>query len=80
MLVQIRLNTKPKWENVYATYQHISLEQWLNMSGLNKFIRDTFPELLIDLFDVILFSAIFLYLAVRFLKYYSTKRTRDEIR
>ncbi len=50
------------------------------MSGLNKFIRDTFPETLIDLFDVILFASIFLYLAAQLLKLFVAKRTRNKIR
>lgn len=50
------------------------------MSGLNKFIRDTFPEILIDAFDVVLFSSIFLYLVINLLKIYFTKHTRNKIR
>ncbi|KAJ6640049.1 Failed axon connections like [Pseudolycoriella hygida] len=50
------------------------------MIGLNKFIRDTFPETLIDLFDVVLFSSIFVYLCVSLAKAYVTRSTRNKIR
>lgn len=50
------------------------------MSGLHKFICDIVPEVVIDLFDTILFSGIILYFAARLLGAYYVKNTKSKIR